>query len=105
LVEGDTQLLPGLELIDTSGHVPGHQSVLVRLPQAGPVLLTIDAVPQQRSFTPEREVGPLDMDEELLRASTRKLLELVQREQVHLIIFGHDGEQWQTLKKVPDFYS
>jgi N-acyl homoserine lactone hydrolase len=105
LVEGDTQLLPGLELIDTSGHVPGHQSVLVRLPQTGPVLLTIDAVPQQRSFTPEREAGPMDIDEELLRASTRKLLDLVQREQVHLIIFGHDGEQWQTLKKVPDFYS
>ncbi|MGN6359307.1 MAG: MBL fold metallo-hydrolase, partial [Thermomicrobiales bacterium] len=32
LVDGDTQLLPGLELIETSGHVPGHQSVLVRLP-------------------------------------------------------------------------
>src|SRR6266542_4062785 len=30
LVEGDTQLLPGLELIETSGHVPGHQSVLLR---------------------------------------------------------------------------
>lgn len=25
--------------------------------------------------------------------------------QVLLTIFGHDGEQWQTLKKVPDFYS
>jgi N-acyl homoserine lactone hydrolase len=33
--------LPG----PTSGHVPGHQSVLVRLPQTGPVLLAIDAVP------------------------------------------------------------
>jgi len=50
------------------------------------------------------EAGPLDEDEEMLRASTRKLLDLVQREQVPLIIFGHDGEQWQTLKKAPDFY-
>ena len=55
--------------------MPGHQSVLVRLPKTGAVLLTIDAVPQQRSFTPEREAGPLDMDEEMLRASTRKLLD------------------------------
>src|SRR5256886_1607023 len=30
LVDGDTELLPGLALIETSGHVPGHQSVLVR---------------------------------------------------------------------------
>ncbi|HEX6482801.1 MAG TPA: hypothetical protein VF043_28495 [Ktedonobacteraceae bacterium] len=37
----------------------------------------------------------------MLRRSTRKLLDLVQREQMPLVIFGHDGEQWQTLKKAP----
>ena len=105
LIDGDTQLIPGLDLIETSGHVPGHQSVLVRLPETGPVLLTIDAVPVQRAFTPEREAGPGDMDEEMLRVSTRKLLALRQREQVQLTIFGHDGDQWRTLKKAPDFYS
>lgn len=89
---------------ETSGHAPGHQSVLVRLPQTGPVLLTIDAVPEQKSFTPDREADPFDEDEEALRASTRKLLDLVRREQVSLIIFGHDAEQWQTLKKAPNYY-
>jgi N-acyl homoserine lactone hydrolase len=103
-IEGDTRLLPGLDLIETSGHVPGHQSVLVRLPQTGPVLLAIDAVPVQRAFTPEREAGPMDEDVEMLRASTRKLLDLVERERVALTIFGHDGAQWQTLKKVPNYY-
>jgi N-acyl homoserine lactone hydrolase len=105
LIDGDIQLLPGLELIETSGHVPGHQSVLVRLPETGPVLLAIDAVAQQTSFTHERDAGPMDMDVEMLRASTRKLLALAEREQVALTIFGHDGEQWQALKKAPDFYS
>ena len=105
LVDGDTQLLPGLELIETSGHVPGHQSVLVRLPETGPVLLAIDAVPVQHAFTPERQASPTDMDQETLQASTRKLLALAQREQVVLTIFGHDGGQWQTLKKAPEFYS
>jgi len=52
LIDGDTELLPGLTLLETSGHTPGHQSVLVRLPQTGPVLLTIDAVMMQRLFTP-----------------------------------------------------
>src|SRR5712692_9398818 len=52
LVDGDSELLPGLTLLETSGHAPGHQSVLVRLPQTGPVLLTIDAVMMQRLFTP-----------------------------------------------------
>jgi len=104
LIDGDTELLPGLRLIETSGHTPGHQSVLVRLPQTGPVLLTIDAVMMQRLFTPDRQAWPTDDNEEQLRASTRKLLDLVEREHVTLVIFGHDGEQWQTLKKAPAYY-
>lgn len=42
-VDGDIELVPGVELIETSGHVPGHQAVLVCLPQTGPILLAIDA--------------------------------------------------------------
>src|SRR5438309_10987255 len=104
LIDGDTELLPGLTLLETSGHTPGHQSVLVRLPQTGPVLLAIDAVVMQRLFTPDRQAWPLDDNEEQLRASTRKLLDLVEREHVALVIFGHDGQQWQTLKKAPAYY-
>jgi N-acyl homoserine lactone hydrolase len=105
LIDGDTELLPGLTLLETSGHTTGHQSVLLRLPQTGPVLLTIDAVMMQRLFTPDRPAAPVDEDEAQVRASTRKLLSLVEREQVKLVIFGHDGEQWQTLTKAPAFYS
>src|SRR5579864_8842396 len=82
LIEGDTELLPGLTLIETSGHTLGHQSVLVRLPQTGPVLLAIDAVMMQRLFTPDRQAWPLDDNEEQVRASTRKLLDLVEHEHV-----------------------
>ncbi|MBV9690728.1 MAG: N-acyl homoserine lactonase family protein [Ktedonobacteraceae bacterium] len=103
LIDGDTELLPRLSLIESSGHAPGHQSVLVHLPKTGPVLLAIDAVSFQRQFTPDRKAQPVE-DEEQLRASTRKLLDLVAREHVALVIFGHDGQQWQTLKKAPDFY-
>ena len=104
LIDGDTELLPGLTLIETSGHVPGHQSVLVDLPQTGKVLLAIDAVAMERNFTPEREKGPMDEDEEQLRASTRKLLDLAEREHVALVVFHHDGQQWRTLKKAPAYY-
>jgi len=103
-VEGDTELLPGLTLLETSGHAPGHQSVLVRLPQTGPVLLAIDAVMMQRLFTMERKAWKNDDNEEQLLASTRKLLNLVEREEVRLVVFGHDGEQWKGLKKAPEFY-
>ncbi len=104
LIDGDTELLPGLRLIETSGHAPGHQSVLIDLPQTGPVLLAIDAVLLQQFFTPERKAWPIE-NEEQLRASTRKLLDIVAHERVALVVFGHDGRQWETLKKSPDFYA
>jgi N-acyl homoserine lactone hydrolase len=68
------------------------------------VLLAIDAVMMQRTFTPDRRAWPVDDNEEQLRASTRKLLDLVEREHVALVVFGHDGGQWQTLKKAPAYY-
>ncbi len=104
LVEGDTLLLPGLWLIETSGHAPGHQSVLVYLPDTGPVLLVIDAVIIQRLFTVERPALPDEGSPEAVRATTRKLLDLAANEHANLIVFGHDGEQWRTLKKSPEFY-
>lgn len=103
-VDGDTELLPGLELIETSGHTTGHQAVLVRLPHTGPVLLTIDSVTTQSAFTMDRKASRMDENEQELLVSTRKLLDLVLREHIDLIIFGHDAEQWQTLKKAPEYY-
>ena len=104
LVDGDTELLPGLALLETSGHVPGHQSVLVRLPDTGAVLLTIDAVPFGAGFTRDKPDDGSDPDAAAIRASTHKLLDLAEREQVGLVIFGHDHEQWAGLKKLPEYY-
>ena len=104
LVDGDTELLPGLELIETSGHVPGHQSVLVRLPKTGPVLLTVDAVPFGAGFSAENKDDGTTPDGEKSRAGRIKLLDLVEREHIGLVIFGHDNEQWQGLKTLPAFY-
>ena len=105
LVDGDTELLPGLDLIETSGHVPGHQSVLVRLPESGVVLLPIDAVPFGDGFTRDGQDDGSDPDAAAIRASTVKLLDLVERERIGLVIFGHDAEQWKTLKTAPAFYA
>jgi N-acyl homoserine lactone hydrolase len=104
-VDGDTILRPGVELIETSGHTKGHQSVLVRLPNTGAVLLAIDAITRQELFVADREKTPMDEDGEAVQASARKLLDIAQREQVAFTVFGHDPVQWQTLKKLPEFYN
>lgn len=104
LVDGDTELLPGLELIETSGHVPGHQSVLVRLPKTGAILMTIDAVPFAEWFTRDEQDEDGNPNAKAIRASTIKLLNLVEREHIEIVIFGHDKEQWEELKKLPEYY-
>lgn len=104
LVDGDTKLFSGVELLETSGHCIGHQSVLVRMPNSGPVLLAIDAVILRRLFTVERKAGPFDENQRLLLKSTQKLLDIANREDVKLVVFGHDGEAWRTLKRAPESY-
>ena len=104
LVDGDTDLAPGVRVIETSGHVPGHQSVLVRLERSGAFLLAIDAIPFGNQLDPDtRPIGPYDMDEIATRESTRKLIALAARENAQ-IIYGHDGRQWASLRLAPEYY-
>jgi N-acyl homoserine lactone hydrolase len=106
LIDGDTVLVPGVELIEMSGHVPGHQSVLVLLPETGPVILAIDAIAESSMLDPDnRPIHPTDEDEVGVRASTRKLVDLAQREGVGLMVHGHNSQQWSTLKHAPEFYA
>jgi N-acyl homoserine lactone hydrolase len=103
LVEGDVELFPGLRLLETSGHAPGHQSVLLALPATGAVLLTADAVPLESLFSMDR-VAQRYEDRDRLLSSTRKLLDLVANDGVALTVFHHDGEQWKKLRRAPEFY-
>jgi N-acyl homoserine lactone hydrolase len=102
-IDGDQELLPGIELVESAGHVPGHQSVLVRLP-GRPVLLAIDAIPVGSALDADtRPIYPFDMDEAAVRDATRKLVALARMEHA-LIIHGHDAAQWSTLRPPPACY-
>jgi N-acyl homoserine lactone hydrolase len=66
--------------------------------------LTVDAVPFAEGFTRDGQNDGSNPDAEAIHASTIKLIDLVEREQIGLVIFGHDKAQWDTLKKAPAFY-
>lgn len=104
-VDGDTVLHPGVELIESSGHAPGHQSVFVCLPDFGSVLLAGDAIAHSDLLDPDtRTVDWHDHNEAEVRASTRKLVNLAERERVALIVHSHDRDQWPTLRHAPVHY-
>ncbi len=101
LVEGDADVVPGVRVLLTPGHVPGHQSVLVRLPRTGPVVLAIDAIYTQENLGTDNWQRSMDPDR--TRASARRLADLARREGA-LLVYGHDPSQWATLRKAPEYY-
>lgn len=102
LLDGDADLLPGLRLLATPGHTPGHMSVLVDLPLSGPIVLGIDAGDLIENF--EFDIPPgghVDIDQAL--ASLRRLKSIALRAGGRLFP-GHDLEFWQRLRTLPESY-
>ena len=101
LVDGDTDLLPGVRLLESSGHTRGHQSVLVRLGSGRAFLLAIDAIYNREQLAAD-DWGAY-RDPVAARASARKVQELA-AETGATLVYGHDAEQWRSLQHAPDFY-
>jgi N-acyl homoserine lactone hydrolase len=101
MIDGDADVVPGVRLLETSGHVPGHMSVLVRLPRTGPVILAIDAIYTQETLDTGNFKNYADPSRAL--ASARRLADLARQEGA-LLVCGHDPAQWETLRKAPAYY-
>jgi glyoxylase-like metal-dependent hydrolase (beta-lactamase superfamily II) len=57
LLDGDTEVVPGLSVITTPGHTVGHQSVVVEVADGTSRVLIGDA-----AYTPRLYLGPADED-------------------------------------------
>lgn len=101
LVDGDWQMMPGLELILTRGHTAGHQSVVVTLPEAGVKVLTGDAADLLENF--EREILGSSMDDEAALASLRRLKHIVAETDGELVPL-HDPGFVEQARLAPLFY-
>ena len=103
-LEGDRDIFGdgSLTILSTPGHTPGHQSLLVRLPHTGPVILTGDAV-HFKSNWENRGVPVNNFSKEQTLASMQKLSDIMTKEKAQLWI-NHDKAQRDTLKMAPEFY-
>ncbi|HEY0337421.1 MAG TPA: N-acyl homoserine lactonase family protein [Burkholderiales bacterium] len=88
-------------IIATSGHTPGHQSLLVRLPKRGPVILSGDMVHLQENWT-ARRVPSFNYDIAQSRRSMEKVAALMARTGAELWI-NHDKAQSDGIPKAPAF--
>jgi N-acyl homoserine lactone hydrolase len=95
-VRGDWSPLPGVEMLFTPGHTPGHQSMLVQLEEE-PWLFTWDAVYTEEHWR-EGKLGAV-RDVPAARASVERLRRIAVEENAP-VIFGHDIGQWESLGMV-----
>jgi glyoxylase-like metal-dependent hydrolase (beta-lactamase superfamily II) len=89
-------------ILSTPGHTPGHQSLLVRLPKTGAVLLSGDAAHFRENWE-ARRVPEINADKDQSAASMQHLADILAREHAQLWI-NHDKAQRDGQTLSPAFY-
>jgi N-acyl homoserine lactone hydrolase len=104
LIEGDKDLFEdgSLTILWTPGHTPGHQSLLVHLPQTGYVILSGDVVHFQSNWE-HRRVPGFNTDKSLSAESMDKIERVIGSKYAQLWI-NHDKPSSDTRRHAPQFY-
>jgi len=103
-LEGDRDVFGdgSVTILSTPGHTPGHQSLLVKLPKTGTVVLSGDAVHFMDNWD-NRRVPAMNADKEQTAASMQKIADMLTKEKAQLWI-NHDKAQRDGQKMSPEFY-
>ena len=88
-------------ILATPGHTPGHQSLLVRLPKTGVVVLTGDMVHFEENWV-NRRIPARNFNKEQSAQSMEKVAALLAQTKGQLWI-NHDKVQNAQVPKAPDY--
>ena len=88
-------------LLPLPGHTPGTSAALVSLDRAGRFLLVSDVVALRHNL--ERDHSPKNTWNLDLAAKSRAEIRRVEAAGA-TVVFGHDAEQWESLRKGEQFY-
>ncbi|MDE5459864.1 N-acyl homoserine lactonase family protein [Bradyrhizobium sp. CSS354] len=104
LLAGDKDVFGdgSVTILSTPGHTPGHQSLLVKLPKTGAVVLSGDAVHFKDNWD-NRRVPSMNANKDQSAASMQKIADTLGKEKAQLWI-NHDKSQRDSQKMSPEFY-
>jgi glyoxylase-like metal-dependent hydrolase (beta-lactamase superfamily II) len=104
LLSGDRDVFGdgSVTILSTPGHTPGHQSLLVKLPKTGAVVLSGDAVHFKDNWD-NRRVPSMNANKDQSAASMQKIADMLAKEKAQLWI-NHDKAQRDSQKMSPEFY-
>ncbi|MFK4522109.1 N-acyl homoserine lactone hydrolase [Bradyrhizobium japonicum] len=104
LLAGDKDVFGdgSVTILSTPGHTPGHQSLLVKLPKTGAVVLSGDAVHFKDNWD-NRRVPSMNANKDQSAASMQKIADTLTKDKAQLWI-NHDKAQRDSQKMAPEFY-
>ena len=99
-VAGRTRVARGVEVVPTPGHAPGHQSLVVDLPETGRVVLCGDA-----AFTRENlERGEIRAPDEAAAKDSLALIRSLVKDDLIRVFTSHDAASWPGWRHAPETY-
>lgn len=102
LREGDAEVVRGVSVISTPGHTPGHQAVLVSLPNSGTIVLARDAIYTYENIELDLP-GGAPWNAAAAMDSMHRLVHLA-RWTGGLLLPGHEPDCWKVMRRSPECY-
>lgn len=99
-VAGRVRVASGVEVVRTPGHAPGHQSLVVDLPETGRIVLCGDA-----AFTRENlERGEIRAPDEAAAKDSLALIRSLVNDDLDRVFTSHDAASWPRWRHAPETY-
>src|SRR5205807_5159848 len=99
-VAGRTRVAPGLEVVPTPGHAPGHQSLVVDLAETGRVVLCGDAAFTRLNL----ERGEIQQHDEAAAKETMAIIRSLVKNDLDRVFASHAPASFARWRHAPSVY-
>ena len=103
LIDEDTEIAEGVELITLAGHTPGVLGMVAHLEKFGTVICPSDAIYTPTNLGPPPHPPGIIYDTVAFRESAEKVLSLKDKYNAN-VFYTHHKESYSEYKLVPDYY-
>jgi len=94
--DGDVEIAPGVTALLSVGHTPGHQSLMVEMPDGSGYVFAADAADLQENIDDETPVSTLTGQDPETTVEAIRRLKAISAERGFRLVPGHDPVVWPT---------